>query len=95
MLEGLHDNIMYFRDDDDFASFCINPNSRVECVANPDGIVRYYNVYDFTKMYLDAIAQGIKFCIQDVNSHVNKDGFLGYRDDTKKIDNIERYYGED
>ena len=91
----MENNIMYFIDDDDFAQFCINPNEIINTVVDGNGVVKYFVDYDFTPMYLNAVKNGIKFCIQDVNSHVNKDGYLGYRTCSKKIDNIERYYGED
>jgi len=94
MLEGIHDNIMYFANDSDFAEFCLNPNPVLHEITTPAGVV-LCNDYSFTDAYLNSLAQGIKFCIQDEKSHVNKDGILGYRDCNKRIDNIERYYGED
>lgn len=89
------DNILYFANDDDFAKFCINPEIQVYKVINPDGVEFLRADYDFTQQYKDAVANGTRFCIQDLASHVNKDGLLGYRSTTKAIDNIERYYGED
>ena len=88
------DNIMYFTNDDDFATFCINPQVKITTVKDKDNNDVVYYDYDFTPMYLDAVAKGTRFCIRDLHSHVNKDGFLGYGLTTKPIDNIERYYGD-
>lgn len=89
------DNIMYFVNDDDFAVWCMDPEIKVynelDTLGNPITVCDY----EFSKQYLDAVAAGKRFCIQDLTSHVNKDGYLGYRSTTKKIDNVERYYGED
>ena len=87
----LPDNIMYFANDDDFATFCLDPTLKIR---NLDDSCIIYD-YDFSKAYLDAVANGVRFCIKDENSHVNKDGYLGYRGGCKKIDNVERYYSED
>ena len=88
-----NDNIMYFANDDEFAEFCINPCPVVSQVLVAGKPV-YFENYQFTKQYLDAVANGIRFCIKDLRSHVNKDGLLGYRTCTKPIDNIEIYYGD-
>jgi len=89
------DNIMYFTNDDDFAVWCINPEIKICNKVNALGQPIVACDYEFSKQYLDAVNSGKRFCIQDVHSHVNKDGYLGYRNITKKIDNVERYYGED
>lgn len=90
-----NDNILYFVNDDDFAVFCIDPQEIITSFVDQNGVVNYGTKYEFSKMYNDALASGKRFCIQDINSHVNKDGYLGFRNATFKIDNIERYYGED
>lgn len=89
-----NDNIMYFDNDDDFAVFCINPKLRVYTVKNSLGNDIMLATYDFSNQYNNAIANGIKFCIKDEKSRVNKNGLLGYRDCTKQVSNIEPYYGE-
>lgn len=88
-------NILYFDNDDEFSSFCINPTLTTYVVQDEDGIDHTYVDYDFTDQYKNAVANGQRFCIKDLASHVNKDGLLGYRNTTKVIDNVERYYGED
>jgi len=89
------ENIMYFVNDDDFAKFCINPDIQVFTKIDANGNEIMLADYDFTPAYRDALAMGTRFCIKDLSSHVNKDGILGYRNTSKQIENIERYYGED
>ena len=93
-LDGKKNNIMYFANDDSFYDFCINPVMRVCKVISTNGDEILYPDYDFTQAYLDAVAAGVRFCIKDELSRVNKNGLLPVGTSTKRIDNIERYYGE-
>ena len=89
------DNIMYFDNDDCFADFCLNPNYVIVTVKCNDGVDRMFADYTFTDAYLNAVKCGKRFCVRDLHSHVNKDGYLAYKSATKKIDNVEKYYGDD
>lgn len=88
-----NDNIMYFDNDDDFAVFCMNPNIQIYTTKNSFGQDIILATYDFSNQYKNAVTNGIKFCIQDEKSRVNKDGLLGFRNCTKQVSNIEPYYG--
>lgn len=87
-------NIMYFTNDDSFYDFCIDPVMRVCRDYSTEGEEILYPDYDFSQAYRDALEAGVRFCIMDEFSRVNKNGLLPVGTCTKKIDNIERYYGE-
>lgn len=89
------DNIMYFDNDECFADFCIKPAYIIVTSKCCDGQDRMFADYDFTDEYKNAVSCGKRFCIRDLHSHVNKDGYLAYKSATKKIDNVEKYYGDE
>ena len=89
------DNIMYFDNDEAFADFCIKPALVIFTSKCSDDIDRMFADYEFTDAYKNAVNCGKRFCVRDLCSHVNKDGYLSYKAATKKIDNVEKYYGDE
>ena len=92
MLNDLEKNIIYFDNDEEFGSFCIKPTPVITTIVC-DGDECKFIGSDFSDAYKNALANDTRFCIRDINSHVNKDGYLEYMNCTKKIDNVEQYYG--
>lgn len=87
-------NIMYFDNDDSFSDFCINPVMKVCKVISTTGEEILYPDYEFSQAYNDAVDAGVRFCIKDELSRVNKNGLLPVGTSTKRIVNVKRYYGE-
>lgn len=88
------ENVLYFNNDDDFSLFCMNPELKTYSRVDNFGNTVYQTYYDFSDDYLNAVNSGMYFCVKDENSHVNKDGILGYKNTSKCIDNVKRYYGD-
>lgn len=83
-------NIIYFNNDDEFINFCINPLVKINTNEKVP-----YAYYDFSDNYYNALKANKKFCIKDENSRIVKDGMVGYRTSTLKVDNLEPYYTDD
>ena len=86
------DNIMHFKNDDDFYEFCVNPSIIInECnCSSPEKI--YYQSFDFTKEYQDAVNAGKQFMIHDEDSKIYKRGAVSYKTMTKNVQNLVPYY---
>lgn len=83
--------VMYFENDDEFASFVFKPTRKL--VVKTNNLGQEYSVAEpvLTSSYKAAEAAGTQFCVMDPKSHVNKDGMLGWEDVTLKIKNVKRY----
>lgn len=83
--------VMYFENDDEFASFVFKPTRKL--VVKTNNLGQEYSVAEpvLTSSYKAAEAAGTQFCVMDPKSHVNKDGMLGWEDVTLKINNVKRY----
>lgn len=83
--------VMYFENDDEFASFVFKPTRKL--VVKTNNLGQEYAVVEpvLTSSYKAAEAAGTQFCVMDPKSHVNKDGMLGWEDVTLKINNVKRY----
>lgn len=83
--------VMYFENDDEFASFVFKPTRKL--VVKTNNLGQDYSVAEpvLTSSYKAAEAAGTQFCVMDPKSHVNKDGMLGWEDVTLKINNVKRY----
>mgnify|MGYP001739224967 CR=1 FL=1 len=83
--------VMYFDNDDEFASFVFKPTRKL--VVKTNNLGQEYSVAEpvLTSSYKAAEAAGTQFCVMDPKSHVNKDGMLGWEDVTLKINNVKRY----
>lgn len=92
IIKAKEPKVMYFKNDDDFADFCINPHIKVYDKTNSLGEPIKVTDYEFTDAYKKAVDNGVYFCIKDLKSHVNKSGLLGYRGTTKAISNVKPYY---
>ena len=86
------DSTIFFDNDDDFTMFAIDPTLKAREVIAPDGTVSYACDWDFSWAYKNAIANNKIFVIKDPNSRILKNGDLGYRATTKKINNVEPYF---
>ena len=68
--------VMYFDNDDEFASFVFKPTRKL--VVKTNNLGQEYSVAEpvLTSSYKAAEAAGTQFCVMDPKSHVNKDGML-------------------
>jgi hypothetical protein len=94
MLEEKVDNKkLFFDTDDDFYRFCLIPELIVKKSEKEfNGRPIYYTDFEFTKQYLDAVNNNIKFYIKDPESRIVKNKCVSYRTHTKPVENI--YFDE-
>lgn len=78
------DKIMYFKDDDEFFLFVVNPVLIIK--RDPLGIL--YHTWDYTDSYKNAIADGMYFKILDPNSRIKYRTNITYQFVPKKIQNV-------
>lgn len=83
--------VLYFENDDEFASFVFEPTRKIVIKTNNRGEEFAVAEPVLTSSYKAAEATGTQFCVMDPKSHVNKDGMLGWEDVTLKINNVKRY----
>ena len=86
-------NKMFFNSDDDFFTFCVNPNLIVK-TDNINGEDTYFTDWDFTDAYKKAVENGTRFIICDDNSVITKRGCISYKVNTKPIQNLDPFYLE-
>ena len=91
----LEENIMHFKNDDEFYEWCVVPE--LVLIEETDKFGRTYKVSDFnlSEGYNNAIAEGKHFMIDDENSQICKHGCVSYRTISKPIQNLETYYADE
>ena len=82
------DNIIYFDSDDEFFSFCVVPH-----LVLREGKHGKYTDFNFTKNYKEELDKGTRFCIKDENSLITKRGMVTLGIESKKVDNLEPWFG--
>lgn len=92
MLKIKNPNILNFSSDNDFYRFCVVPVIVPrEYVDTVTGQPAYYMDFDFSNQYVDAVKNGVKFCINDEDSQIYKHGCVSYRTITKPVENLIEY----
>ena len=88
----LENNIMHFKNDDEFYNWCIVPE--IVLRSEYDEYGREYKVADFnlSEEYINAVDEGKRFMIDDENSQIYKHGCVSYRTISKPIQNLEQYF---
>lgn len=81
-------NIIYFESDDEFLDYCLDKRPIIK-----EGKHCKYTDYEFTKLYYDELKNGTRFCIKDENSAIEKHGVITFRTISKKVDNLEPWFG--
>ena len=89
------DKVIYFDNDEEFYQFCVAPNLKAKEYEEEDGTIGYFADFDFTQGYKDAVKAGKRFVIRDEDSQIFKHGCVSYRTISKKVDNLDQYFGED
>ena len=87
-----NDNVMRFKNDEEFFNFCVNPTLVINECGAPCIEGTYYQTFNFTKDYNDAVNNGKQFMICDENSQIYKRGAVSYKTITKKVNNLVPYY---
>lgn len=91
-LEPGYPDVIYFDNDDAFYDFCVIPQLIILTRKDKDGNEYKYTDFDFSKQYLDALKNDMKFVIKDQNSEIAKRGEVSYRTITKPVQNLQNYY---
>lgn len=81
-------NTIYFDSDDEFLDFAVD---RRPIVREGNGVK--YTDFNFTSMYQREVDNGVRFCIKDENSTIEKRQAVSYMTNTKKVENLEPWYG--
>lgn len=81
-------NIIYFESDDEFLDYCIIKMP----VVRENKHCKYID-FDFSKEYLKELEKGTRFCIKDENSLITKREAVTFRTESKRIENLEPWFG--
>lgn len=81
-------NTIYFDSDDEFLDFALDPRPVIK-----EGKHCKYTDFNFTKTYQNEVDNGIRFCIKDERSQIEKHQAISYRTITKKVENLDPWYG--
>ena len=81
-------NTIYFDSDDEFFSYCVDPRPIIR-----EGQHCKYVDFEFTKQYKKDLDNGLRFCIKDDNSLIEKHGVVTFMTESKEVKNLDPWYG--
>lgn len=81
-------NTIYFDSDDDFFAYCVDPRPVIR-----EGKHGMYIDFNFTKKYQKDLDEGIRFCIKDENSLIEKHQMVTFMTESKEVKNLDPWYG--
>lgn len=81
-------NTIYFDSDDEFLDFALDRR-----IVIKEGKNCLYTDFNFTSMYQKEVDNGVRFCIKDENSQIEKRQAISYRTITKEVENLDPWFG--
>lgn len=90
----IKDNIIYFDSDNEFYDYCVVPELVPVQYIDSEGNERYYNSFNFSSQYNNAVNNGMRFIIKDEDSKIYQHGCVSYRTISKDIQNLDPWYDD-
>lgn len=87
-----NDNVIYFKNDDEFYNFCVDPSIVFVNTKDENDMPVSYTTFNFTNDYTNALNNNTMFMICDEDSVITKHGAVSLGFHTHDVSNLVPYY---